>query len=525
MNGPYIMPPLSADYTSFSVPGISYDYDAIAAQREKAEAERKAEEEAQRLKNVKAANNAIALNTKAIAELDKQLPKVNQKPLTVWEKIGNGFIGLAKNITNLGTNEKGEFSPGRLALSIGIGAAYAACEIFITHGALTTALAPYLLAGGIISGVTQTAKGGFEAANAKTREEEIKAYQDLGEGIGAGALSIAGTGALKAMTKAAGLAKVETVTAEIGNLGKLKDLENIKNILSALRDSKGKSSTIKTALKDLDTVLETLGKRQNLTKAESTALKNLKNILADEKIASNSLKIFNKEQFMPQLRSIARSVTKKKDLEILNPIIESLNKVATKKDALEIIQGARNSLNGTSNLRMADFNTILGQIERNIQTPANAFGALTLPAKGSAVNGLGKVGTAFTKAPLPTAAGVTTVNNLISNISEDIYIAEQKAKTANALTKKNELAQSLSKDLDTLAVNSNIKTDKSKTEFDLLTELLEVDDAATQESVKNILKAGFGIDTTGKNTSEIKEILKDLKAKALEAAAEEMAAV
>lgn len=136
---------------------------------------------------------------------------VNTNPnLTAKEKVACMGKGLIRSVTGMFTDEKGNFSIAQTAKTVVIGAACVAVVV-ATGGAAT----PLLVAAGAAMGTYQVSKGAINAYNAKTREQAVEAWTEVGEGTGVIAMSVAGArGALKG----AGMATSEMRVAKTGQL-------------------------------------------------------------------------------------------------------------------------------------------------------------------------------------------------------------------------------------------------------------------------------------------------------------------
>lgn len=99
--------------------------------------------------------------------------------------------GIFKPVTNM-FSSPGNFIKGALCIAGG------AALIAVTGGAAT----PFLVAAGVVGGGCKIAKGAIGAATAQTDGQAIAAWEDMGEGTGVVAASVAGS---KAALKKAGV--------------------------------------------------------------------------------------------------------------------------------------------------------------------------------------------------------------------------------------------------------------------------------------------------------------------------------
>ena len=106
-------------------------------------------------------------------------------------KVTSFVKGVFKPITNM-FSSPGNFLKGALCIAGG------AALIAVTGGAAT----PLLVAAGVVGGGLKIAKGAVNAAGAQTDAEAIAAWEDMGEGTGVVAASVAGS---KAALRKAGV--------------------------------------------------------------------------------------------------------------------------------------------------------------------------------------------------------------------------------------------------------------------------------------------------------------------------------
>ena len=164
-----------------SVSGVNYGYyDAYAQPQRKVQASFKGQQ----------------------PELAKPQKEVKQKT-GFWEGVGAFCKGLVKPLVNMVKHP--------IATAVGI--AVVAALIIGTGGAAT----PFLLAAGIGLGAWQAGKGAVNAIAADTREETLKALEDVGEGTFAIAASAVGAknyaAGLKSATTAGEAAAATSSTA------------------------------------------------------------------------------------------------------------------------------------------------------------------------------------------------------------------------------------------------------------------------------------------------------------------------
>ena len=162
------------------------------------------------------ANNNVAFtsNNQAAAQVSADgscTDGADDGKLGFGETIGNFFKGLVSPVTSLFE------SPGNFIKGVAIMAGCAALTV-ATGGAA----APLLVAGGCALGGFQAVKGVVGAANAKTDAEAKAAWQSIGAGTGAIALSVAGA---KSAAKAGGfyeegMSSLQATKACFTNVGK-----------------------------------------------------------------------------------------------------------------------------------------------------------------------------------------------------------------------------------------------------------------------------------------------------------------
>ena len=162
------------------------------------------------------ANNNVAFtgDNSAVAQVSADgscTDGADDGKLSFGETVGNFFKGLVSPVTSLFE------SPGNFIKGVAIMAGCAALTV-ATGGAA----APLLVAGGCALGGFQAVKGVVGAANAKTDAEAKAAWQSIGAGTGAIALSVAGA---KSAAKAGGfyeegMSSLQATKACFTNVGK-----------------------------------------------------------------------------------------------------------------------------------------------------------------------------------------------------------------------------------------------------------------------------------------------------------------
>ena len=162
--------------------------------------------------NTTYANNVnFAGNYTEAAAVGTSTDGADDGKLSFGETVGNFFKGLVSPVTSLFE------SPGNFIKGVAI---MGGCALLCV--ATGGAAAPLLVAGGCALGGFQAVKGVIGAANAKTEEEARQAWQSIGAGTGAIAMSVAGA---KSAAKAGGIyeegmTSLQATKACITNVGK-----------------------------------------------------------------------------------------------------------------------------------------------------------------------------------------------------------------------------------------------------------------------------------------------------------------
>ena len=344
---------------SFQMPDYFGQFSALNTQLPSAQVDTAA----QKKEKVKKYTEAIKQQDTQIKELVQTKETIvaqqskDSKPaekLGFWEGLGHLAKGALNSVTGLFTDDK-----GKLLKTAAIAAVVITAEV-LSCGALT----PVLIGAGAIMGGTQAIKGGVELANAKNKEEQIKALENIGEGTAVATMSLVGIRGLRA----AKIAKAEKLAGSLESTFKNSNVENsmISDAINSIKDSKGKSIKIKNALGDLSDLTEN---KEALADLHNQAKNSM---LKFKKTASIN---FDKGKLTSELGKISEieGVVSK---EQIKSAIDNLNKAANKKEILKAISDARalvskandNLNNGTYN----ELKVLLNQSERQIQ--ASRFG-------------------------------------------------------------------------------------------------------------------------------------------------------
>ncbi len=421
--------------------------------KESNEARRKQEEEAKKAEEERIKNEKIAQEEElkqAIAKEIKQINALNEakaslegkkesqpKKLNFLEKIGYGLKGLCKNVTNLWTDKEGKFSWAKLGTSVAIGAGVVALDV-ITCGALT----PVLIGAGVVLGGYQTIKGVSEASKAKTREEEIKAFEDIGEGAGALALSIVSLRSVNAAKNASRAAKAETLATTL--IGELKNIKNIKGInlqsfktiINTLKNAGGNKKIINTALKEIKILSKTKGIKlpksdkivlETINNLAGKGLHNVKNAMANP--------LLKESKILTDLEGVC---TKLDDIEGLGSIIARLKNATNRSEALKILKEAGKLAKTSAKIGKNELELLLSQLKRQV-IQDNSFGTLIKSnlSKENLVNMAVTSGDKFKNYPYLSTLPRLSVSEVAAvKISSHISDEVEAAKEAERLAKE-----------------------------------------------------------------------------------------
>lgn len=506
------------DFSSFGMPSYS---NTLAEQKEakaKQEADEKAEKEKQKQEIYAAMNKNITEIESINNKYKKEIPqKLQEKPSTekldFWGAAFNIGKGAVKVLSDLVTDEKGNFSLGKAITSIGT--AIAVTTVVGALDAFTFGLATPALAGVCMYfGGKQVLKGVDDLSKAKTKEQEEAAYQDIGGGAFI-TLTAAADGIFNFMK-----GRAATATKAESSVGALRTLETrfegskvVPKVMEALGDSKKAkwSSTLNRAAEDMEPLMETL-RKQDLNVEERAALETLNTNLTKKGFIKfpKGLGKLDKKGLIDNLKALRDGLAGKEKADA-TALINSLGNASDDNKFLGILKRAKGLFEGTQDMKAAEFRAQLNQA----LSEADSFGTfvrskLDTPINEHVLNTLKDTGETFLRhsggIPLTTAA--IGVEN--SKTARELYEAGLIEEVANMTKEKSKVAEDMLEEVQELAKLNNINT-SNKTVDDLLIELLKADDENAKEFASKVLTTLFGIDTTGKDADEIQKELIELE--------------
>lgn len=506
------------DFSSFGMPS----YSTTLAEQKEAKAKQEADEKAEKEKQKQEIYAAMSKNITKIESIDdkykKEIPKkLQEKPSTEKLDIGgavfNIFKGAGRVLTDLVTDEKGNFNIGKAVVTVGTAIAVTAAVGFldgITFGLAT----PALIGIGVCLGGQKLLKGIDGVSKAKTREEEEAAYQDIGGGGLIAVTSLAG-GIFKFMKgRATTAAKAESSVRALETLEtRFEGSKVVPKVMEALSDPKKQkwSSTLNNAAKDMEPLLETL-RKQGLNTEEKAALETLNSNLTKKGFIKfpNSLGKLDKKGLIDNLKALKEGLAGK-EKEDANALINSLENASDDNKFLSIIKRAKDLFKDTKDMKAAEIRAQLNQAA----SEADSFGTfvrskLDTPINEHVLNTLKDTGETFLRHPggIPLATAAIGWEN--STTARELYEAGLNEEVTNMAKEKNKVAEDMVKEVQELAKLNNIST-TNKGVGDLLIELLKADDENAKEFASKVLITMFGIDTTDKNADEIQEELVELE--------------
>lgn len=369
------------DMSSLMMPQV--DTKKLEAEQKKRQAEQKAKEAKQKADDIAKLQQALKDNAaqKQKAEQEKQRlqnkvksQSQSEHPRGFWNNAWSVCKGVAKSVTGMFTDEKGNFSLSKTLTTVAVGAVAVAADA-ATGGALT----PVLIGLGAVMGGAQAVKGGIDIANAKTAADEEKAYEEMGEGAGTLLLSIGGkfassAKAAKAEKLAAGIEDTMNILKDSEYNSKaaesIKALKSLKaggkdlfaDAMADLRNSKGNQTNMKSALSRLETLTKNKPELQDLHTNIADALGSI----------SKKGKVLDNETIVSELKNFKSLVKGRRNSRKLNSLIERLTKSSNEKDAMKACEEAKtlvSRLNKTGNN-----NTLEALLEQRINPVKKPFG-------------------------------------------------------------------------------------------------------------------------------------------------------